>query len=61
VIVSSPAGDVLELAAIVGVGPRVRAMAIRLERTAPAKPPGAAPGGRQPAQPRWLCTAIEAA
>ncbi len=33
VIVTSPAGGVLEMTVIVGVGPRVRAVAVRLERT----------------------------
>jgi len=60
VIVSSPAGDVLELTAIVGLGSRVRALAIRMERAAPAAPRGT-PGERRPEPPRWLCTAVEAA
>jgi Family of unknown function (DUF6459) len=45
-----PAGDVVELAVIVSVGPAVRALAVRLER------PGRIPPGRA-----WLCTDIEAA
>jgi hypothetical protein len=36
VVVTSPAGGVLELAIVVGLGTRVRALAVRLERTYPA-------------------------
>src|SRR5215469_12339275 len=50
VIVTSPAADVIEMAMVVGLGTRVRAVAVRLER--PARPTGqAAP---------WRCTAVEA-
>src|SRR5215469_14007668 len=38
VIVTSPAGGVLEMAVIVGLGTRVRALAVRLERPPPAQP-----------------------
>jgi len=54
VITSVPARDVVEMTVIVGIGPRIRAMAVRLERTAPAHP---GPGCER----HWLCTAIEAA
>jgi len=37
VIVTSPTGGVLEMAVIIGLGTRVRAVAVRLERT-PADP-----------------------
>jgi Family of unknown function (DUF6459) len=57
VLTSVPATDVLEMAVVVGFGPRVRAMAVRLERSA-AHPP-ARPGER--AAGRWVCTAVEAA
>jgi hypothetical protein len=51
VIVTSPAADVIEMAMVVGLGTRVRAVAVRLER--PPQPTGqAAP---------WRCTAVEAA
>jgi hypothetical protein len=57
VITCSPARDVLEMTMIVGFGPRIRAVAVRLERTDPV---AAVPG--RPARPaRWLCTAVEAA
>ena len=51
--------DVLEMTVIVGFGPRIRALAVRLERSVPdnTAPPGTAAG--RPA--RWLCTAVEAA
>jgi len=56
-IVTSPTGGVLEMAVIVGLGTRVRAVAVRLERT-PSAPRGRAdPAGH----PGWICTAVEAA
>jgi hypothetical protein len=49
-----PRPGVVEMTVIVGIGQRVRALAVRMERD-----PGQ---GRVPAgQPRWVCTAIEAA
>jgi hypothetical protein len=54
-IITSPAGGVLEMAVVVGLGNRVRALAIRLERTPTAASPS--PAGH----PGWICTAIEAA
>jgi hypothetical protein len=48
VMTSAPASGVLELTAVVGFGPRVRVLALRLERD---------PGGRG----RWCCTAIDSA
>lgn len=56
VLTSVPAADVMELAVVVGFGPRVKAMAVRLERSA-ARP--ARPGERAAA--RWVCTALEVA
>ena len=53
VLTSAPAAGVLELTAVVGFGPRVRALALRLEREQ-SKP--YRPGGD-----RWCCTAIESA
>jgi hypothetical protein len=47
VITSAPAADVLEMTAVVGFGPRVRVLALRLER----------PESRE----RWRCTVIESA
>lgn len=51
VLVSWPGDDVAELSVIVGLGPRTKALAVRMEKTV------ARPG--QP--PRWLCTDIETA
>ena len=53
IVTSAPSQDVLELAAVVGFGPRVRALALRLERgeTRPYRTTGE----------RWCCTAIESA
>jgi hypothetical protein len=42
---------------IVGFGPRIRALAVRLERDGPHR----ATPGRAPTAARWVCTAIEAA
>ena len=56
VVTYRPASDVMEMAVVVGFGSRVRALAVRLERSA-VNPPA------QPGQPagRWVCTAVEAA
>jgi len=53
VMTSAPAAGVLEMTAVVGFGPRVRALALRLEReqTRPYRQGG----------DRWYCTAIESA
>jgi len=76
VVTSRPCSDVLEMTAVVGFGARVRALAVRFERTGPAPADGGSPwgaGGPAPAAGRptwgggsglatgWLCTAIEAA
>jgi hypothetical protein len=53
VMTSAPAPGVLEMTAVVGFGPRVRALALRLEHEQ-ARP--YRPGGS-----RWCCTAIESA
>jgi hypothetical protein len=53
VITTAPAAGVLEMTAVVGFGPRVRALALRLERDQ-ARP---YPQGSD----RWCCTAIECA
>jgi uncharacterized protein DUF6459 len=57
VLTSLPAPDVMEMTVVVGFGPRVKALAVRLEQT--AGHPAAAPGERAAA--RWVCTAVEAA
>ena len=57
VVTFQPTADVVEMTVVVGVGPRVRALAVRLERDGPRR---ASPGrGAQAA--RWVCTAVEAA
>jgi Family of unknown function (DUF6459) len=53
VLTSAPAAGVLELTAVVGFGPRVRALALRLEREQPEP--------SRPGSDRWCCTAIESA
>ena len=57
VLTSLPAPDVMEMTVVVGFGPRVKALAVRLEQTGPC--PAAPPGARAAA--RWVCTAVEAA
>jgi hypothetical protein len=49
---SRPATGVVEMTVVVGFGPRIRALAVRLERSGPEPDAAAA---------RWICTAIEAA
>ncbi|HTU72183.1 MAG TPA: Rv3235 family protein [Trebonia sp.] len=50
VVASRPARDAIEMSVIARFGERVRALALRLERTARADSPG-----------EWICTDIEAA
>ena len=57
VLTSLPAPDVMEMTVVVGFGPRVKALAVRLEQTRPGP---AAPRGARAAA-RWVCTAVEAA
>jgi hypothetical protein len=57
VLTSLPAPDVMEMAVVVGFGPRVKALAVRLEQTGVRRPD--LPGQRAAA--RWVCTAVEAA
>jgi len=68
VIATQPAGDVIEMTVIAGLGARTRALAVRLQRADPADRPAwlnpAAPVKQRQtsaAAPRWLCTDIEAA
>jgi hypothetical protein len=53
VMTSAPAAGVLEMTAVVGFGPRVRVLAVRLEREAPRP--------YRQRDSRWCCTAIESA
>jgi hypothetical protein len=57
VMTSRPATGVVEMTVIVGCGPKVRALAVRLERDGPH---GGRPG-RDARDARWICTAVEAA
>jgi hypothetical protein len=57
VVAFRPASGVIEMTVVVSFGPRVRALAVRLEHT---PPPRALPG-HQSRRPRWLCTDVEAA
>jgi hypothetical protein len=50
---SAPAADVLEVTAVVGFGPRLRVLALRLELE---QPRAYRQGGS-----RWCCTVIESA
>ena len=57
VMTTCPAAGVVEMTVIVGFGPRVHALAVRLERDGPRHRHAAHHAGA----PRWVCTAIEAA
>lgn len=62
VLATRPASDVVEMSVVIALGPRTRALAVRLERAAqPNQPvrPGRAARAGQPI--RWLCTDVEAA
>jgi hypothetical protein len=54
IVTSEPDPDVVEMTVILGIGPRTRALAVRLERSGPDE---ARPEQERP----WLCTDIEAA
>jgi Family of unknown function (DUF6459) len=57
VVTFRPAIDVVEMTVIVGVGSRVRALAVRLERDGPRT----ASPGRDAQAARWVAVAVEAA
>jgi hypothetical protein len=57
VVTYRPSADVVEMTVIVGIGPRVRALAIRLERDGPRR----ASPGRAAHGARWVAVAVEAA
>jgi hypothetical protein len=57
VLASRPAAGVVEMTVVVGCGPRIRALAVRLEHRGPHR----AGPGRDAKAARWVCTAIEAA
>jgi hypothetical protein len=68
VLTTQPAKDVIEMTLIITVGPRTRALAVRLERVDPGQWPAwreklatQAAKPRSAASPRWQCTDIEAA
>ena len=68
VMTTQPSPDVIEMTLIVAVGPRIRALAVRLTLAQPEhrlgwreKPPARTPAPRAATPPRWLCTDIEAA
>src|SRR5579859_7584538 len=68
VLTTQPAPDVIEMTLIVALGPRVRALAVRLTPATPEQRPGwrerrpaRSPAASSAARPGWLCTDIEAA
>ncbi len=68
IMTTEPSPDVIEMTLIVAVGPRTRALAVRLTRTEPTQPPkwrgrlpARSPESRPAVSARWLCTDIEAA
>jgi hypothetical protein len=56
VLTSHPGPGVAEMTVIVGIGPRIRALAVRLEQTARTSQPA-----RRQQTNRWICTDVEAA
>ena len=68
VMTTQPTPDVIEMTLVVALGPRIRALAVRLALATPEQQPGwrkqqpgPAPEPRTATSPRWLCTDIEAA
>ncbi len=57
VVARHPAAGVIEMTVLLSVGPQIRALAVRLEHTAPRP----ASLGRPTRPGRWLCTQVEAA
>ena len=57
VLASQPAEGVVEMTVVVRCGPRIRALAVRLEQDRPHR----AGRGRDASTAGWVCTAIEAA
>lgn len=60
VLTSMPGHEVIEMTMVVHIGPRVRALAVRLERPAAPEAVTAARSHAGTAAARWTCTAIEA-
>jgi Family of unknown function (DUF6459) len=68
VITTQPAPEVIEMTLIVAIGPRIRALAVRLTLAPAGQRPGwreklptGTPEPRSARPARWLCTDIEAA
>jgi len=68
VMTTQPTPDVVEMTLIVAFGPRIRALAVRLNRVGPSnrpqwreKLPATAANAAAVTSVRWLCTDIEAA
>ncbi len=59
VLTARPTRDVIEMTMVVLVGPRARALAVRLERSGDADPGAARPGRPGKLTGPWLCTDIE--
>ncbi len=57
VVAFRPSPDVIEMTLVLSCGPRIRALAVRLEHLAPRH----ASAGQQARPGRWFCTDIEAA
>jgi hypothetical protein len=67
IMTTQPSPEVIEMTLIVALGPRTRALAVRLARAEPTQPPqwrnklpARAAASRQATSTRWLCTDIEA-
>jgi hypothetical protein len=57
VVARHPSADVIEMTVLLSVGPQVKALAVRLEHTAPRP----ASLGRPTRPGKWVCTHVEAA
>jgi hypothetical protein len=61
ILVASPISGVLEMTIIVGLGPQVRALAVRLERTDQLSPDSREQPRHLDGTAHWRCTAVDAA
>jgi len=62
VVITTPSTDAVEMTLVVLIGPRARALAVRLERRGQPATPGhpAGPARRDKPATGWVCTDIEA-
>lgn len=61
ILAASPTSGVIEMTIIVGLGPQVRALAVRLERADQLTPDSQGQPGHPEGAAHWRCTAVDAA